>query len=120
MTSCSLIGILSSKKEGFGSSNSLATTDCSTRRNSMESNESLEFAIFNDKYYIVKELGEGSTSSVYLCESIQDLNKKVALKIFKKEIINRNKKNVESFKNEVAILSSCNHKNIIKLIDYGY
>ena len=55
-----------------------------------------------------------------MCESIKDQSEKVAIKIFKKEYISRNKKNIENVLNEVAILSGCNHKNIIKLVDYGY
>ena len=117
-----LKGMLDCKQDSteLSTSSSETKTRCSTRQNSIDSNETKEFSIFNDKYYITKELGEGSTASVYLCESIRDSSKKVALKILKKEYLKKDKKNADSLVNEIAILTSCDHKNIIKLIEYGY
>jgi len=69
-------GILKSRyshRESCGSS-SIIITECSTKYNSNSSNETDDpkFTVFNNKYNIVKELGEGSSSTVYMCESIQD------------------------------------------------
>lgn len=87
--------------------------DGSTRYNSIDSTDTKDFSIFNDKYHIIKELGFGNTSTVYLCESIKNLNEKVALKLYKKEYILENEKNTDALISEVSILASCNHKNII-------
>lgn len=44
----------------------------------------------------------------------------MVLKLYKKEYIMANEEeNMQAFINEVSILSSCDHKNIIKLINYG-
>ena len=37
--------------------------------------------IFNDKYEILKKIGQGKTAKVFLCKSITETNKFVALKI---------------------------------------
>ena len=42
--------------------------------------------IFNDKYTIKSQIGEGKTAMVYLGESIYDPSEKVAIKILKKSL----------------------------------
>ena len=49
--------------------------------------------IFNNEYEIIRTLGEGSTSKVYYCKSIQN-GDEVALKVFKPDFV-RHQKNRE-------------------------
>ena len=77
--------------------------------------------IFNDKYLIQKVLGDGSTSKVYLCTSIDDPSSKVALKVFKTTwLLNGDtKKNVKMVEKEITILQGLDHQNIVKILGYG-
>ena len=45
--------------------------------------------IFNNQFEILKSLGEGNTSKVYLGRSLVDPNAQVAIKILKEEFLHR-------------------------------
>lgn len=88
--------------------------------------------IFNRQFRILKLLGEGSTSKVYLVEVIPELlseeyrsklrpnEKFLALKIFKESYLKDNyPRSVKMAEAEVAIMSRLNHKNIIELKGWG-
>ena len=64
-------------------------------------------------------MGVGNTSTVFMCQSIHNSKNKIVLKLLKKEYIQESNENMRSLLREVSILSNCNHKNIIKFIDYG-
>ena len=72
-------------------------------------------AILDNKYYLIKKLGKGSTATVYLGFYPKDPQHKLySFKLIKKEKI------IPSiFEKEVLILSNLAHKNIIKIFNYG-
>jgi len=55
-------------------------------------------------YEIIRKLGEGKTSRVYLCRSIYDHQDKVAVKIFKEEFFARDKNAIRHVESEIQIL----------------
>ena len=63
------------------------------------------FPVFNGVYEIIRTLGEGLTSKVYLCRDINNKENEVALKIFRKWYLRRRKfKGYIDFENESIIL----------------
>jgi serine/threonine protein kinase len=46
-----------------------------------------EHPVFNDKYEILSNLGEGKTAKVYLARSIEDKEKLVAIKVIDEELL---------------------------------
>jgi len=68
---------------------------------------------------MIMQLGEGTTSKVYLAFQDQDPTKPVAIKIFKPEFLLSGEKAPEIFRNEIKALLSLNHDNIVKVYDYG-
>lgn len=56
---------------------------------------------------------------MYLGRSLKDPSKKVAIKIMKSEYLKRSSKIMKNIEQEIQILSCMNHKNIVRLIDYG-
>ena len=75
--------------------------------------------IFNGKYEILKSLGEGNTSKVYLARSLENPSHHVAVKILKDEFLRRDNDSILSVHNEITILKNLNHLGIIHMIDYG-
>ena len=74
--------------------------------------------IFNGKYEIMKSLGEGNTSKVYLGKLIGQ-EQYVAIKILKDEFLRRDKDSILSVHNEITILKNMQHHGIINMYDYG-
>jgi len=85
-------------------------TACSTEKS---------WPIFKGEYEIIQNLGSGNTAKVYLGRSIKEPSKLVAIKIMKTEYLNRNAKIMKNIEQEIQILGCMNHKNIVRLIDYG-
>lgn len=75
--------------------------------------------IFNGKYEILKSLGEGNTSKVYLARSLENSVNHVAVKILKDEFLRRDNDSILSVHNEITILKNLDHNGIIRMIDYG-
>ena len=83
-------------------------------------NVSQKHPIFNGQYEILKSLGEGNTSKVYLAKNISDpLAKQVAIKILKEEFLRRDEDSILSVQNEITILKNLNHMGIIRMLDFG-
>lgn len=57
--------------------------------------------IFNKEYEILRSLGDGKTSKVYLCKSIKDPENKVAMKLLREEFLQKDEKNVKSVEKEI-------------------
>lgn len=57
--------------------------------------------IFNNEYEILSSLGEGNTSKVYLCRSIADPKKKIALKLLREEFLQRDGESIKSVEQEI-------------------
>ena len=75
--------------------------------------------IFNGAYEILKSLGEGNTSKVYLGRSIENPANHVAIKILKEEFLKRDQDSILSVHNEITILKNLDHFGIIRMVDYG-
>jgi len=69
-----------------------------------------EHGILHDRYELIKSIGEGCSSEVYIVKDLQDNNKEYALKLFKKS---------KYFENEVKmnkIISEMKNSSFIKYI----
>lgn len=73
---------------------------------------SITFTI-DDTYFIVKKLGKGGTSTVYLAKHIQE-NKYYAIK----KLTNKGKENFSNEINNLYKLNEKNNKNIIRIISF--
>jgi serine/threonine protein kinase len=74
--------------------------------------------IFNNKFEIMKSLGEGNTSKVYLGKLI-GAEQYVAIKILKEEFLRRDQDSILSVHNEITILKNLQHQGIINMYEYG-
>jgi serine/threonine protein kinase len=75
--------------------------------------------IFNGKFEILKSLGEGNTSKVYLGRLIGGNDQYAAIKILKEEFLNRDQDSIVSVHNEITILKNLQHVGIINMYEYG-
>lgn len=75
--------------------------------------------IFNGEYEILSSLGEGNTSKVYLCRSMADPKKQVALKLLREEFLQRDSDSIKSVEQEIQILQGLKHSNIVNILGYG-
>ena len=74
--------------------------------------------ILNSEFYLIKRIGYGSSSSVYLSYSIHD--KKIQKTFFAIKIINITKLNENIINScKVDFLEKINHKNIVKVYKHG-
>lgn len=71
-----------------------------------------------DNFYIEKIIGEGGMGVVYKAFD-RELNRYVALKVLKKEHINKENKLLERFKLEAKNIASLQHPNIINVFSVG-
>ncbi len=74
--------------------------------------------VIHAKYKIIKTIGKGSLSTVYLAQSLKDENL-VAVKILNNNLISHRLEDYIRFQNEVKIVSALNHPHIIKILDHG-
>jgi serine/threonine protein kinase len=72
---------------------------------------------FKDKYRVVRELGSGSSATVY--EALdQQTNVRVAIKVLKPEF-SRNKRFVERFRREIRAAQLLRSPLIVRVLDWG-
>ena len=71
----------------------------------------------NDRYEIIKSIGEGGMANVYLAEDII-LNRKVAIKVLRGDLAN-DEKFIRRFQREAIAASSLSHPNIVEMYDVG-
>lgn len=76
-----------------------------------------EIKLIDDRYKVIKVLGEGGMAIVYLAEDIIT-NKEVAVKIIKEETM-KNPVNLTRFEREARAAASLNHQNIVRVINLG-
>jgi len=74
--------------------------------------------IFNGQYDIIKSLGEGNTSKVYLGRSLTNQSF-VAIKILKEEFLRRDNDSILSVHNEITILKNMAHPGVVAMHGYG-
>lgn len=71
----------------------------------------------NDRYEIIRIIGEGGMANVYLAEDTI-LNRKVAVKVLRGDLAN-DEKFVRRFQREALSASSLSHPNIVEIYDVG-
>ena len=79
-------------------------------------------SILDSKFYLMKKIGEGFSSKVYLGLSIESLSNNYnshLLKYYSIKVMDASKTNLEMFKMELNLLERINHDNIIKIYAYG-
>ena len=85
----------------------------------MDSSSELKVPVLNGKYAILQSLGEGNTSKVYLASTISTPNQHVAIKIIKDDFLQRDDDSRKAVVNEIVILQTLKHPNIIKILEFG-
>lgn len=73
--------------------------------------------IINDRYQIIKNIGEGGMANVYLAKD-NFLNRKVAIKVLRGDLSN-DEKFIRRFQREAIAASSLSHPNIVEMYDVG-
>lgn len=82
-----------------------------------------DIALFNSRFEIVKNIGKGTGSTIFLAKDHQNEKQAIALKILE---INYDEKNaletelLARFMREAETAASLKHKNIISIIDSGH
>ena len=71
----------------------------------------------NDRYEIIKSIGEGGMANVYLAHDVI-LDRDVAVKILRGDLAN-DEKFVRRFQREALSASSLSHPNIVEVYDVG-
>ena len=71
----------------------------------------------NDRYEIVKTIGEGGMANVYLANDII-LNRKVAVKVLRGDLAT-DEKFIRRFQREAMSVSNLSHPNIVEVYDVG-
>ena len=74
--------------------------------------------VFNERYEILKALGEGHTSKVYLGKLIGQ-ERYAAIKILREEFLRNSRDSLISFQNEIEVLTALDHHGIVKMYEYG-
>jgi serine/threonine-protein kinase len=75
-----------------------------------------EGMLINDRYDIIKHLGEGAMADVYLAKD-RDLDELLALKILHNNILTQG--DSEFFKEEIRLARRITHRNIVRTYDFG-
>jgi len=75
-----------------------------------------EKIVLQNRYLIVKKIGEGGMGSVFLANDLKVHGKEVVIKLLPPEF-SKNAMYVERFRRETQILASINHPNIVKITD---
>lgn len=73
--------------------------------------------MINDRYQIIRSIGEGGMANVYLAEDTI-LNRRVAVKILRGDLAS-DEKFVRRFQREAISASSLNDPNIVEVYDVG-
>ena len=73
--------------------------------------------LINERYEIIKSIGEGGMANVYLARDII-LDRKVAIKVLRGDLANDDKF-IRRFQREALSASSLSHPNIVEMYDVG-
>ena len=71
----------------------------------------------NDRYEVIKTIGEGGMANVYLAEDTI-LNRKVAIKVLRGDL-SSDEKFIRRFQREALSVSNLSHPNIVEVYDVG-
>jgi len=73
--------------------------------------------MINDRYEIIKSIGEGGMANVYLAND-NILDRKVAIKVLRGDLSN-DEKFIRRFQREALSVSNLSHQNIVEVYDVG-
>ena len=76
------------------------------------------YRVFNNRYHVLQELGEGMTDKVFLGREIET-QKLVAIKFLMKSHLSKSTSRVADFRREIDILSKLDHEGIVNMIEAG-
>ena len=85
-----------------------------SQENSFNS-DPIPIATLNEKYFLIKKIGQGSSAKVYLGYLKNDIEKK----IYSIKIINPKKTDIKLYKTEIELLQNISHKNVLQIFDHG-
>ena len=74
-------------------------------------------AILEKKYGLIKKIGEGSTSKIYLGYPLN--NEIIEQRFYSIKILKTEKLNIEMFNSEVSLLQSIISENVLSIYEYG-
>ncbi|MGK3983399.1 protein kinase [Sorangium sp. So ce136] len=74
--------------------------------------------LFNDKYRVLRLLGQGGMGSVYEVELVET-GERLALKCVESELLNRSKNSVGRFQREVRAMGALDTEHIVRVRDAG-
>lgn len=79
-------------------------------------------SILDNKFLLIKKIGQGSSSKVYLGLSIESLlnNNSFQPKLYSIKIMAGNKIDLNEFQTEIKLLEKINNDNVLKLYGYGF
>ncbi|XXS76220.1 serine/threonine-protein kinase [Sorangium sp. So ce131] len=75
-------------------------------------------ALFNDKYRVLRLLGQGGMGSVYEVELVET-GERLALKCVESELLSRSKTSVGRFQREVRAMAALDTEHIVRVRDAG-
>lgn len=76
-----------------------------------------ELKTIDKKYRVLKRLGTGGFSDVFLVDGPEGLS---AIKLLKTEILSNKENSLEKFKHEFELLKDMRHPHIARILDFGY
>ena len=77
-------------------------------------------SILDSKFYLIRKIGEGSSGKVYL--GVQEESLKVqsdCITYYSIKLMNKEKIDLDVFKNEIELMEKVHHKNVCKIFAYG-
>ncbi|WP_437955591.1 serine/threonine-protein kinase [Sorangium sp. So ce119] len=74
--------------------------------------------LFNDKYRVLRLLGQGGMGSVYEVELVET-GERLALKCVESELLNRSKSSIGRFQREVRAMGALDTEHIVRVRDAG-
>lgn len=77
----------------------------------------MPFQIINNRYPIIKKLGEGGMGAVYLAEDQLYTGRHVALKTIRPEVARSNI--IDQFQREFEVMTRLHHPNLAQVYDFG-
>lgn len=75
-------------------------------------------SIINDRFELIKKIGEGGMSQVWRAEDCEK-NNQVAIKFLKKEYISNRVEDRIRFRKEAAIIINLRHNHIVDCLEVG-
>ncbi len=74
--------------------------------------------MINHRYHIVNPLGEGGNAQVFLVEDTLERGQRSAMKVFHRQSLDA-RAELEHIWNEIAILATLHHPNLVHVFDFG-